>query len=120
MVGVAWAIVGACAVASLVLVAVGVVRCLRVAGVLRKRMDGYKDLPLMRGIAATVARLEATQAHLVETDATLARAHAAVDSMQTSFADLIATYAGAFALYARALDDLNAVRAAFSRRPRGT
>jgi hypothetical protein len=96
--GLGWMVFGAFVVASLVVAAVGAVRCIRAAGV-----------------AATQRRLELTQAHLAEADALVDQARAALASMQMSLGELLAGFGAAFTLFARAADDLRAVRSSFGR-----
>jgi hypothetical protein len=113
--GLGWMVFGAFVVASLVVAAVGAVRCIRAAGVLRRHMERYKDLPIARAVAATQRRLELTQAHLAEADALVDQARAALASMQMSLGELLAGFGAAFTLFARAADDLRAVRSSFGR-----
>jgi hypothetical protein len=116
----AWAVFGLLAVVAAILTAVGAMRVVRSMRVLKKRIDGYSDLPLLRGLSTTQARLEETLARLGEIEVLLDRAHAALESVDASIAALRASFRPVGITFGLVVEDVSALRAAFARRSRGT
>lgn len=116
----AWAVFGLLAVGAAILAAVGAVRVIRSLRVLKKRVDEYSDLPLLRGLATTHARLEETLSRLSEIEVLLDRAHAALESVDASMASLRASFRPVGITFGLVVENVRALRAALAPRSRGT
>jgi hypothetical protein len=117
---VAWIVFGAFVVASLIVAAVGAVRCVKAMRGLSRHTERYKDLPIARAFASTQRRLEETRAHLAEAGTLVEQARATLASTQASLGELLAGLGVAVALFARAADDVRVVRSTFWRGSTGT
>lgn len=115
-----WSVFGVLALAAIAIAAVGVARLLVPYRMIQGRLAAFDDLPLMRGIATTQARLEETREAFSHLDEYLARAESALESIQRSLESLRASFAPALVSFALAAENLRVLRAAFASRSKGT
>jgi hypothetical protein len=116
----AWVVFGVLVVVAAMLAGIGLLRAMGSMRVLNKRIEGYSDLPLVRGFATTERRLQEVTARFGEIEAVLDRAHAALASIDASIASLRESFRPVGVTFGLVAEDISALRAAFASRSRGT
>ncbi len=115
----AWGTLGGFVLVALVAAIIGYVRVAAATRALRRRTDALRELPVLRVIALTQARLELSSVRFEAAANLLDRAAAAVGSMGAAFTGLQTTMVRSTEPYRRAGSDLNRIRTLFGRRSSG-
>lgn len=87
----AWWFLGGMVLVAIGFVIAGAIGVFRVMQPLQKRIDGYGDLPMVRAIAQTQARLEAVQGQLELVNALVLRSQRALETIQVGMLGLLET-----------------------------
>jgi hypothetical protein len=98
-------------VASLVVAAIGVLRAIAASRAFQQKAGAFAELPVLRAIAATSARLEASRARLDEAASLVDRVSAALESIRGSYTGARSTFVASAEPYRRAGADLNQIGA---------
>jgi hypothetical protein len=87
----AWWFLGATVVVAIGFAIGGAIGVFRVMKPLQKRLDGYSDLPMVRAMAQTQARLEGVQGQLEQVNILVLRSKLALETIQTGMLGLLET-----------------------------